>query len=84
VSVWRRRDLTRARDAAERRGSEAALDLAIRLALSGDREGALASLDRAHAGHASFFALIRAFPELAMLRGDERFERLAAAVAAGS
>jgi DNA-binding winged helix-turn-helix (wHTH) protein/Flp pilus assembly protein TadD len=60
--------------------AEAALDLALKQALAGDLADAQQSLERAHAGHASLIVLIRAFPELAPLRGDPRFERLANAI----
>ena len=84
VRAWRQWELERLRANAGTDGANVDLDLALRHALAGDRDAAIESLGRAFERRASLLVLLRAFPELISLRGDPRFERLAASVTSGS
>jgi DNA-binding winged helix-turn-helix (wHTH) protein/Tfp pilus assembly protein PilF len=78
VTMWRRWALERAERDAVGREDAYALDLALRHAALGHDGRALDWLERAFARRTAMLVFLRAFPELAALRGTPRFEALAA------
>jgi DNA-binding winged helix-turn-helix (wHTH) protein/tetratricopeptide (TPR) repeat protein len=82
VSRWRRWDLARLERQAAGRRADYALQLGLRRAELGDRAAAMDDLELALARRDPLLAFVRAFPELAALQGDPRFESIVRAVTA--
>ena len=80
VRSWRRWDLGRLQALAAGRTDEFSLELALKSAAAGEHGAALDYLERAHARRSAMLVFLRAYPELAGLRGDPRFEAIASAV----
>jgi tetratricopeptide (TPR) repeat protein len=80
VRSWRRWDLSHLQALAAGRTDEFSLELALKSAAAGDHGAALDYLERAHKRRSAMLVFLRAYPELAGLRGDPRFERIASAV----
>jgi tetratricopeptide (TPR) repeat protein len=82
VAHWRRWDLARLERRAAGRHADYALQLGLRRAELRDRGAALDHLEVAFGMRDPLLIFIRAFPELAELQGDPRFESIARAVTA--
>lgn len=81
VRFWRQWDLGRMQRMADGRTADYAFQLALKHAAAGNHATALDFLERAFATRAALVVYMRAFPELAALRGDPRFQRLADGIA---
>ncbi|MEZ5318754.1 MAG: helix-turn-helix domain-containing protein [Vicinamibacterales bacterium] len=77
VALWHRWDLARLERQAAGRPGDYALQLALKHALLGDRDAAIARLDEALSRQNRLLVFLRAYPELAILRGDPAFEAIA-------
>ncbi len=80
VALFRKWDLERIEALATGRAQDFALHLALRYAAAGEHAAALEHLERAYQRHDALLIFLAAFPELAVLRGDARFEELSSRI----
>jgi len=82
VRLWRELERARLERHAAARPGEFALQLALRHAELGDRDAAIRELGTALSRRDALLVFVRMYPELAVLRGDPAFQRIAGAVGA--
>lgn len=80
VTRWRQLELARLERQAEGRRAEFALQLALQHAALGDRDAALNELEAALTRRDALLVFIRMYPELAGLRNEPAFQRIAEAI----
>ena len=82
VRLWRELERVRLERHAAGRPGEFALQLALRHAGLGDRDAAIRELGNALSRRDAMLVFVRMYPELAALRGDPAFQRIAGSVGA--
>jgi tetratricopeptide (TPR) repeat protein len=76
LGLWRQWDLERVAKLSSGKVDRFALSLALRYAAAGEHGAALEHLERAYRHREALLIFLPAFPELAGLHGDPRFEEL--------